>query len=262
MFVLWRPWSGRALPGPGDPTYEATTRAFYHGLAALEVGLLDDARQQFTRATELSDREPASWVNLGVTQLRLGELDAAAGPIQRARELAPDDSAVALVAGRMEIARGRIDEGVVLLRRAVELDPNALRARYALADEIARSGAPDADARAQEIFDELAQRVPTNIAVLIERGRVAARLGDAERLRDVVMRLEVPAAAWPPAVREQYDGLTRAVADGNFEAAARALVPLRNVLASVTAFREDLAQVQTPTELIAEPIPTFIAMVP
>ena len=123
----------RSLPEPGTETYEQTTRAFYHGLAALEVGLLDDARQQFTSATTLVPREPASWANLGLTQMRLGELDAAAEPIQRALSLAPDNSDLVLLAARMETARGRLDEGIAGLRRAALLDSRGLRARFALA---------------------------------------------------------------------------------------------------------------------------------
>ena len=115
-------WRARALPAPGSNTYEETTRAFYHGLAALEVGLLDDARQQFTSATMLVPREPASWANLGLAQLRLGELEAAAEPIERALSLAPDNSDLVLLAARMETARGRLDEGVARLRQAVALD--------------------------------------------------------------------------------------------------------------------------------------------
>jgi tetratricopeptide (TPR) repeat protein len=253
---------GTGLPGPGDTTYEQTTRAFYHGLAALEVGLLDDARQQFTTATELIGDEPASWVNLGITQLRLGELDAAVAPIERGLSLAPDNSDVVLAAGRMEIARGRLDEGVALLQRAVELDPRGLRARYALAEEVARSGVPGADDRAQALFDELAQLAPANLAVLVEHARIAARRQDGERLGDSVERLERASAAWPPLVTEQLAALRRAVDAGAFGEAARLTAPLRNVLASVPAFRENLADVQTPTELIAEPIVQFVALEP
>jgi len=49
-----------SLPGPDTPVYEQVSRAFYHGLAALEVGLLDDARQQFTTATTVVPQEPAA----------------------------------------------------------------------------------------------------------------------------------------------------------------------------------------------------------
>ena len=54
-----------SLPAPGSETYEQMTRAFYRGLAALEVGLLDDARQQFTTRPTLVPEEPAAWANLG-----------------------------------------------------------------------------------------------------------------------------------------------------------------------------------------------------
>src|SRR6187431_2964606 len=38
----------RALPTPGSEAYEKVTQAFYKGLASLEVGLLDDAKREFT----------------------------------------------------------------------------------------------------------------------------------------------------------------------------------------------------------------------
>src|SRR5215471_19196120 len=67
--------------------YQEVSRAFYHGYAALQVGLLDDARTQFAKATDVVSREPASWANLGLTELRLGELDPAARAIDRAARL-------------------------------------------------------------------------------------------------------------------------------------------------------------------------------
>ena len=96
---------GPSLPAPGSDTYEQMTRAFYWGLSALEVGLLDDARQQFTKATTIVPEEPASWANLGLTQLRLGELEAAAGPIERALALAPNNGDIVLLAARMDAAQ-------------------------------------------------------------------------------------------------------------------------------------------------------------
>ncbi len=61
---------------------------------------------------------------------------------------------------------------------------------------------------------------------------------------------------------QQLTSLQSAVQRNDFDGAARAVVPLRNVLASVAEFREDLSLVQTPTELIAEPLPQFIALAP
>jgi tetratricopeptide (TPR) repeat protein len=249
-----------ALPAPGSNTYEATTRAFYHGLAALEVGLLDDARQQFTSATMLVPREPASWANLGLARLRLGELEAAAPPIERALSLAPDNSDLVLLAARMETARGRLDEGIAGLRRAVTLDASGLRTRFALAEELSRLGTADGDQEARTLLDELATRAPANIAIQLERARLAAKLKDAERLRESVTAIGRDAASWPAQARDQFAVVQKVAADGNFDDAPRATTILRNVLAPVPAFSESLMAARTPAELIAEPFDRFLVL--
>ncbi|HVG70298.1 MAG TPA: FG-GAP-like repeat-containing protein [Vicinamibacterales bacterium] len=256
--LVWR--SRTALPAPGSETYEQVTRAFYHGLAALEVGLLDDAKREFTTVTTTVEDEPAAWANLGLTHLRLGELDAAAVPIERAIMLAPDNADLALLAGRMEIARGNLDDGVARLRRAVELAPDALQPRFALAEEVERAGAADADARALALLDELLKLAPRNMAVLVERTRVAAKAGDLQRLNDGIARLQPMAANWPPLAVQQYQDLQSAIAANDLQMAQRATAFLRNVLARVPAFGEDLGAVRTPTELIAEPVQRFLAL--
>jgi tetratricopeptide (TPR) repeat protein len=253
-------WRARALPAPGSNLYEDTTRAFYHGLAALEVGLLDDARQQFTSATMLVPREPASWANLGLAQLRLGELDAAAAPIERALSLAPDNSDLVLLAARMETARGRLDEGVARLREAVKLDSRGLRARFALAEELSRLSNAEADAEAQMLLDELATRAPNNLAIHLERARLAARRRDAQRLRESVEAIGRDATSWSAQAREQLAVVQTIAAGGNFDEAPRATTILRNVLAPVPAFSESLIAVRTPAELIAEPFDRFLVL--
>ncbi len=251
---------GPALPAPGSDSYEQMTRAFYWGLSALEVGLLDDARQQFTKATTIVPEEPAAWANLGLTQLRLGELDAAAAPVERALALAPDNGDVVLLAARMEAARGRLDEAVVRLRRAVELDPDGLRARFALADELQRLNNAEADAEALTLLDEIVRRAPNNLAALIERARIAARRRDEPRLRTSLDVLRPLSASWPDQALEQFKAFESAVQEMRFDDVARATTFLRNVLAPVPAFRESLTAVRTPTELIAEPFDRFVAL--
>src|SRR6267154_6864118 len=92
--------SGRPI-SPSSPAYEEVSRAFYHGYAALQVGLLDDAKAQFSRASEIVSREPASWANLGLTQLRLGEFDPASQSIDKAAALAPSNSDIAFLQGKL-----------------------------------------------------------------------------------------------------------------------------------------------------------------
>jgi Tfp pilus assembly protein PilF len=257
---VWR--SRNALPEPGSATYEEVTRAFYRGLASLEVGLLDDAKREFTTVTTRVEEEPSAWANLGLTHLRLGELDAAAAPVERALMLASENADLALLAGRMEIARGRIDEGVAHLRRAVDLAPSALQARFALAEEVERSGAADADPQALAMLDELVKLAPQNMAVLVERARVAAKAGDLQRLNDSIARLMPMAANWPELAVQQYQELQKAVAGNDPATAQRPTAFLRNVLARVPAFGEDLAAVRTPTELIAEPLDRYVVLTP
>ncbi len=89
----------RGLPSPGTDAYEQTVRHFYRGLAGLQVGLVDAARQEFVQASEIASGEPAVWANLGLAYLRLGDFDAAAPAVERARDLAPSSSQVAFLVG-------------------------------------------------------------------------------------------------------------------------------------------------------------------
>ena len=258
-FVLGR-GSSSTLPAPGTATYDSAARAFYHGLAALEVGLLDDARAQFTRAAQTVPAEPAAWANLGLTELRRGEADAAAAPVERALALAPNDSDLLLLAARMEASRGRVDESVSLLRRAVAADATGLRARFALAEEVERSGQPNADAEAQALLDELTGRAPESLALQLERARLSAKRGDVAGLRSIVVMLAGLAEGWPAPAQEQYRALRVAADSGVRADTVRATVLLRNVLARVPAFSDSLADLRTPAELIAEPLPGFRAL--
>jgi Tfp pilus assembly protein PilF len=248
------------LPQPGSAQYEETTTNFYRGLAELQIGLLDDAKRNFTRAADLARREPATWANLGLAHLRLGEFDAAAEPVAHAVQLAPDSSALAFLQGRLETSRGRLDEGIARYRRAVELDPGNMRARFALAEEIERAGGPDADALAERQFDAILKARPGNLAALLERARLAAKRGDATALDAAVQTLNQFVAGWPAPAVEQYRALQSAAASRSFQEAARDVAFLRNVLVRTTVFRESLAAVRTPTELIAEPLERFLVL--
>jgi len=248
------------LPPADSPVYEDTTRTFYRGLAELQVGLLDDAKRDFGRATELVPNEPASWANLGLASLRLGEFDAAAAPIEKAVSLSPSSSDLVFLHGRLQTSRGKLDEGIADYRRAAELDAGNTRVRYALAEEVERAGAANADAEAQQLFENILKARPGNLAVVLERARLAAKRGDGASLDEAVRVLDPLTAGWPASAVEQYHGFQTAVAAKNYQDAARSVAFLRNVLVRVPAFRESLAAVRTPTELIAEPFETFLKL--
>jgi len=257
--LLWQRRSA-SLPQPGTEAYEQTTRAFYAGLAALQVGLLEDATKYFTEATTRAAREPAAWANLGVARLRLADLDAAEPPVREALRLASDAPDVQLLAARMEIARGRLDEGLEHLRRAVMLAPANVRARFALAEELERSGSADNAAESLTLLDAMAGEAPPNSAILLERARLAAARGDAARLKDSIGKLSAVAPGWSPIAREQYQALAGAAEGADLAPAARAVVLLRNVLAREPSFGSDLAAVRTAPELVTDAFDRFLVL--
>src|SRR4051812_35104331 len=198
-----RPWFGRwcaagvvlaaaagcsrpRVPDVNSPAYEDTTRSFYRGLAELQVGLLDDAKRDFGKAADLAPGEPAAWANLGLSHLRLGEFDAAKPPIDKAVSLDPNSSDLIFLRGRLQTSQGKLDEGIADYKRAAELDARNMRVRYALAEELERAGGPNADAQAQQLFETILAARPGNIAVTLERARLAAKRGDAAALRDSI----------------------------------------------------------------------------
>ncbi len=251
-------WPRRAgLPATSSAEYEQTTQAFYRGLAELQIGLLDGARQDFAKAATLAPGEPAIWANLGLAELRLGDVDLAATSIERAEALAPTDTRIAFLRGRLETTRGRADEGMAQFRRAITLDPLNLRARTALAQAFENSGRPDGDTDAQRVIDELAALEPGNLAVLIERARLAAKRGDAGALRDALQRMDSEAEAWPSDVAGQYRAARTAAQAADFSAAARALAFLRNMLVQVPQYLDDRGLVTPSAALIAEPFTGF-----
>lgn len=246
-----------ALPAPDSLAYQQLIRAFYRGLASLDTGLIDDAKTEFTRATELARGEPAAWANLGIAHLRMSEFDAAAIAIDQAAAAAPRSSEIAMLRGALESARGRPDAAIDALRRAVELDPRSVRARFALGEALERARGDAANAEAQRLLDDILELQPDNLAVLVDRARLAARLGDVAMLDATVRLLTERSAGWPPAAVEQLAGLRAAV--GDHQAAGRAIAFLRNVLARVPDYREGLAAVRVPDELLAEPFDRFLA---
>jgi hypothetical protein len=165
-----------------------------------------------------------------------------------------------MLASRLESARGQLDASVLLLRRAVAADAADLRARFALVEELDRAGLAETGDEVPLLLDGLADRVPANLAVLVERTRMAARRADATRARDGVMRIDAQSAGWPDIALEQLAGLRQTVAASQWPDAVRSAALLRNVLARVPAFGEGLAQVRTPAELVGQALTRFVAL--
>ena len=243
-----------------SPEYRETVRAFYRGLASLEVGLLDDAQAAFERAAALAPDEPAIRANLAVVHVGFGNEAEAAGHIEAARGLAPDSAEVRFLEAQLAGFQGRFEDAVAGYRQVIELDPDHLRARYALAQELDRAGGDAEAAEAQAQLEAIRDRRPGNLAVLVQHARVAARRQDAPALADTVERLQGMTGGWPDIAVTQLEGLSAAVAEADLAGAQRPAQLLRNVLVRLPAFREDQARVSVSAEAIAEPLMRFLVL--
>ena len=245
---------------PVSPEYRETVRAFYRGLASLEVGLLDDAQAAFERAAALAPDEPAIRANLAVVHVGFGNETEAAGHIEAARGLAPGSAEIRFLEAQLAGFQGRFEDAVAGYRQVIELDPEHLQARYALAQELDRDGGDAEAAEAQAQLAAIRDRQPGNLAVLVQHARVAARRQDAPALADTVERLRGMTGGWPDIAVAQLEGLSAALAEGELSQAQRPAQLLRNVLVRLPAFREDQARVSVSAEAIAEPLMRFLTL--
>ncbi|HKG22225.1 MAG TPA: FG-GAP-like repeat-containing protein [Blastocatellia bacterium] len=251
---------GEELPGKASDEYRQAVSAFYVGLAAMATGEDNRAEESLKKVTRLAPGEPAAWADLGLLALRQKEPGQAAERLEKARALAPDNSDVEILLGLLESNRGNLAAAIDHLRRAVELNPKELKARYSLAQEIERQGGDGSEAEAQRLYEEIMGLRPDNLAVELEATRLAAKRGDTDALRKIVARLEARSAAWPPEAREQLAALSGAAAGPNPRMAASRVAFLRNVLVRVPDYRQSLAEVRFPPEVVGEPVTRFLRL--
>ena len=258
--TLWLTRSPEGLPSPNSDEYRETVRAFYRGLASVEVGLLDDARSQFAQAAILAPAEPAIAANLAVAHVGFGDDEAAAAQLDIAQALAPDSTEIAFLQGQLAGFRGQFDDAATHYRRAAALSADNLKARFALAQELEQSGDDDDTREAQRLLEEILERQPGNLAVLLAHVRLVAGRADTAAVADDIAQLTAVSAGWPATAQDQLDELVTAVADGDMQRARTAAALLRNVLVRVTAFLESQAAVSVSVELVAEPLRSFLRL--
>jgi tetratricopeptide (TPR) repeat protein len=248
------------LPAKSSKEYDEVVRAFYVGLAALQVG--DDVRadSKLAQVAKLVPTEPAGWANWGLLALRQRNFDAAAERLERARSLAPDNDQIYYLLGLLESGRGRSAEAVAALRKSVEISPRNLLATYKLAEEIERQGSENSESDYQQLIEKMLEVQPDNLAILLELGRIAAKRGDTNTLHRVVETLVAHSTSWPPEVQQQMSALQAAVSGSDPQAAATRIAFLRNVLVRVPEYRNDLSILKPPPGEEAQPFTHFLKL--
>jgi len=260
LFAIGACRPGAALPAKSSKEYNEVVRAFYVGVAALQVG--DDVRadSKLSQVTQLVPPEPAGWANWGMLALRQRNFDPAAERLERARALAPENDQIYYLIGLLEKGRGRSPEAITALRKAIELNPKNLVATFALAEEIERQGDENSAAEYRRLLQKILETQPDNLAALLEFGRIAAKRGDAATLRQTVDKLTRRSAGWPPEVQQQLSALQAAASGSDPQAAATRIAFLRNVLVRVAEYRKDLSNIKSPPGEEAQPFTHFLKM--
>ena len=247
------------LPNPQSAQYTQFVRAFYVGLAEMEVGNDVRAESELAQATQLAPGEPAAWADWGILALRQRNFDPAKQRLDRSHALAPRNSQIDADLGVLESARGNSAEAIANLRKAVDLDPQNLRALYLLAVETERQGGPNSEAEFQQVIEKILSAQPDNLAALIELSRIAAKRGDATTLRSAVSRIAAHSAGWPSSAQQQLAELQAAAQNAPPTAAVRSVF-LRNVLMQFPGFRQDLAAIKAQPGEEAQPFLTFVRL--
>jgi Tfp pilus assembly protein PilF len=249
-----------ALPNPASPQYADLVRAFYVGVAGLQTGADDPAKQNLTRATQITPGEPASWADLAVLALRQQDFDTAYKHAEQARSLLPGNSRIEQLLGLIESKRGKLPEAIAHLKKATASDPKSLKALYALAEETERQAAAGSDAEAEKLFAQVVALRRGNTAALLEVARLAARTGDSAALQTTVSQLVAKSVSWPDEARQQMETLRQSATGTNPRGAAVQVMFLRNTLVRAPQYRHDLNEIKTPAELVSDPFTAFLKL--
>jgi cytochrome c-type biogenesis protein CcmH/NrfG len=260
LFAITACRPGVRLPAKSSKEYNEVVRAFYIGLAALQVGHDVQADSKLAQVTQLAPTEPAGWANWGLLALRQRNFDTAAERLERARALAPESDQIYYLIGLLESSRGRSAEAIAALRKATELDPQNLRAIYYLAEEVERQGEESSEAEYQRLMQKVLTVQPDNLAALLELARVAAKRGDADTLRNSLTQITSRSSTWPSEVQEQLRAVQAAAAGPDPRAAATRIAFLRNVLVRVPEYRQSLASIKPPPGDEATPFTHFLKL--
>ena len=237
------------IPENSSENYPSAIRAFYVGLAALQVGDDQRANQELAKAAELADGEPAVWNNLGVLQIRQKDFEAAAQSLEKARTLAPDNALVYSNLAVLEIQRGNFEKAIEHLNKTIELDPNNFQAIYTLAQEKERQ---TNDAEALKLYEKIAASKPENSAVKLEIARLAAKTNQAEILKNTISEIEKSSENFSLEAKEQFAALKNSAETGSTRQAATQVSFLKNVLLREPTFRSALAEIKPSDTSIGE----------
>ena len=256
VFVLFLVLASACSRGPEKPpvdseSYKQVVSDFYVSLAAVQSDEALFASEKMQQVAEAYPSEPAAWANLAVYALRQGNFELATQRMEKALKRSSDNADILFLAGILESQKGNIEASLDYLREAAELAPSNLKILFALAEELERQD-PDANApRIAELMDQILEKDPANLAVLLEVVRTAARRGDGEAVEKALENIGRQSDDWPEQNARQFQEQKAAILDKKGENISFELAFLRNNLNQLASYRHDLRKVEFPPNQIA-----------
>ena len=239
------------LPEKSTEDYAQTIRAFYVGLAALQVGDDQRAFTELEKASGLAKGEPAIWNNLGVLQLRQKKFDEAKTSLETAKNLAPENALIYSNIAALETQQGNFEKAVENLNKTIELEPANIQAIYLLAQEKERE---KNDAEALKLYQKILETKPDNLAVQLEIARLSAKLGNKETLAETIDNIGKNSGNWSDEIKEQFNELKNSATGENVNQAATQVAFFRNVLLRDSKFRSSVAEIKPSDTSIGQPL--------
>ena len=139
------------------------------------------AEQNATKARELDDTRPSTWITLGMIQAQRGALSEAERDFRNAIDRGPRTSVAYRELGRVQMRQGQMDQAEASYRKAVELEPDAWPNYTALGGFLSSSKRV---AEAEQAFLAATNKAPDNARVWSNLGAqyyLQGRFDDAEK---------------------------------------------------------------------------------
>ena len=249
-----------SLPDSDSDAYREVVVSFYTSLAAVQSGGDLGAADYLARVTELAPGEPAAWANLGLLALRRNELVEAERYLTRATTLAPESAEIHHLRAALYSQQGDFDASIEALRTAVRLDPEDPKALHALAEAVERRGDHESMEESAAILARLGDLLPGNLAVVVERMRLALLLDDTAALSSLLAVVELRSQEWPRDIRDLVDVTASAIEADDLSSGGTQLAFLRNALLSIPSFRRDLVQIRTSSAQVGDLVTRFMRL--
>jgi len=163
--------------------------------------------------------------------------------------------------------QGKLDEAEKYFRKAIEGEPKNLEARYKLSQIVAKQGGDEADAREQELLEEVLAIEPGNLFILLKRLSVAVcGRNDRKAKRETMAQLNKLAPAWSGAgaadARKHLIDLAPTVAGPPSPRSYIGVGQLENLLRPEPTYQRSRFAVDAPGAQAGKSFQTFLRLTP